>query len=117
MVAAMLLAACQAPAIAVDFSGNNMADFRSKSPDTFYGYLRGIVDGLTVADTALQNSTPGAWPANAESFRLCLPAGVTIPQVADVTQAFIGNKPKFAHLPLSILVTWAAKEAWPCAKP
>lgn len=80
------------------FTGNTLYELRGL-PRFFEGYVSGVVDS---------GALDSPW------LRYCLPAGIKVPQMADVAYKYLVDKPATRHLGAAHLVRQALREAWPC---
>jgi hypothetical protein len=105
---AMLLSAAvrdhAAEAQIIFYSGNDLATHCSSSnanPLLCLGLVIGMQDGLVIART-------GVPP------KYCSPDQVKIPQILDITTAYLQRHPETRHLAAAHLVDLALIEAFPC---
>ncbi|MDZ4344424.1 MAG: Rap1a/Tai family immunity protein [Candidatus Binatia bacterium] len=75
--------------------------------DAMYGtgYVMGVVDGLN-----------GVTSSSSELSKFCIPDGVAVKQLTDVTFLFLEKYPERRHFPAAWIVALALSEKFPCAK-
>ncbi|WP_352893930.1 Rap1a/Tai family immunity protein [Mesorhizobium sp. M0848] len=78
-------------------TGNDLNDFCMQSPIQVFGYLEGLVDGEVF-----------------EPQHYCLPEGVQIRQLKEVTCRFLQDHPESRQQPAPSLVRMSFRAAWPC---
>lgn len=86
-------------------TGNKLYDQCKVRSAICTGYIQGAVDAASFYKS---------WGAPKANF--CLPDGVTVGQMIDVTQKFLTEKPELRHLQASSLVVSAMYVSFPCPK-
>lgn len=81
------------------FDGNTLYELRPY-PHFFEGYVSGVADTGALTGPALR--------------RYCIPGGVKVQQMADVTYRYLVANPADRHLGAAHLVRQSFREAWPC---
>jgi hypothetical protein len=105
LIVALVLAAEQ-PAQGV--SGNELREYcTGKDNQACFGFILGTLD----YNDLLQALSPP------EGMRLCVPTGVTVGQLRDVVNKYMGQHPENAHHAATMTVINAVTTAWPCATP
>lgn len=66
-----------------------------------YGYVAGMLDGMAVGRVGI-------------SPLFCLPANVTVGQVADMTLKALREQPQTRHLPMRVTLAVEVIRAFPC---
>jgi hypothetical protein len=89
------------------YSGNDLHGYCSVDRGNLhYAQYMGICQGFVagVVDSSLRPL----------SFRVCVPAGVTLQQTADVVTNYLRDHPEERHYTAQSLVVFALQQAWPC---
>ena len=86
-------------------NGNDLLKRCNDPQAPFYcgGFVSGAHDGFTTA---------WGWSKQAPMF--CVPTGVSIPQLVDITVAYLEDHPETRHYAASELIGLAIREAFPC---
>jgi hypothetical protein len=104
--------AAKAEPIVTSLSGTNLYDdcaTKADDPNALVratlcmGYISAITDSLSFG-----NSING--------LRACIPAGVDMNQIVDISKAAIKSQPERRHLVASILLAEALSRSFPCRK-
>jgi len=97
----LALAMVCSPAYADFVTGNKLLDDINSDIFAAKGFANGYISGV----------------ANAlDEVLFCLPYGVTVGQVVDVTTRYLRNNPAQRHKGGSILIVNALVQVWPCKK-
>lgn len=105
------------PAHADFFDGNDLHDMCQKMPVRVDGYVAGVYD-RSGASAVLSDF----WAPNPESkaqlrkviVPFCVPDGVRLSQLRDVTCKYLADFPQKRHMPGSLIVVSAVGDAFPC---
>lgn len=90
-------------------TGNDLRFSCTSSGDYHIAACRGFVAG--VIDQAELDARVGR-----ASRMFCLPSGVTVGQITDVTRKFLRNNPEILHRPAVALIILAMTDAFPCRR-
>lgn len=101
--AALLLAFAATTAQAEFFTGNKLHQWATEmnSSTIFWAMLHGYVSG--------------AYDMGVGSAH-CAPSSITLGQVVDMVKLHLENNPAIRHASGDLIVTFVARQAWPCPK-
>jgi hypothetical protein len=111
---ALMLTTLNSHAVVNYLSGNqfyeNLKEAKKSQPNNYtsagiaLGYLQGVVD----SSNGVRNPTSGTI--------FCVPSGVSVNQLIDISYAYIENNPQFRHYTADSLIAASLSLAFPCRK-
>jgi len=110
LLCVVLVVGMAGPAVGAYVDGNFiLRTCRDKTDNEKQAFCMGYVGGVSDTSDTVAASYTGA-------AKVCKPAGVTLPQIADLAIAWLKANPSKRHFSASTVVVIALVEAFPCKK-